>query len=251
MEILELNKNAASGEILCIPGLFMTAQAFVPVADYIPEYHFVCVTLDSHHSGCDEYPGREAELEKLSGILKNHGWTHFDLCIGLSLGSILSVCLARQKDIVIDRILLDGAVNFYRSGIPFLEKAAMSLIFRNLIKGARKKQARSFLNISYSDSWEQTFQACPTYMSDDAISLFIRELSDFSPQPGLRQPIHCLYGSKENNLKANIRIIRQCYPQATFEIRQGHNHMTFLNQEPEEFAGIVKACREADIDSTL
>lgn len=228
-------------QILAIPGVFMSAEAFRDLAAYLPDCHIVAVTLDAHYEGSEEYPGREEELNRLTDQLKALGYTHFQLCIGLSLGTIMSVCLAKRGEIEIEQFLLDGAVNFYHSSVAFLEKAAMSVIFHNLMRRARARKAASgMLNFAYTGSWSSVFDECQRSMTDESIDILIRELSDFTPEPGLSQPIYCLYGSLENNILANRKAIKKAYPQARFSLKMGHNHLTWLNRHPDKFAKLVR-----------
>lgn len=240
---MKLEEYGARGrkEILCIPGLFLSGSCFQELIAQLPEYHFVCVTLDSHHPGSEEYPGREAELDKLAAMLRERGLTHFDLAIGLSLGTIMSVCLAERDEIQIDRLLLDGAVNFYSCGLAAVfEKAAMGALFRSAIRQARgEKVLFPILDQMYVGTWAASSKLCASSMTEPALEILIHELSDFLPKPGLLQPIHCLYGSREQNVAICRFNIRRCFPQATFEIKQGYNHLMFLNHRPEEYAGIV------------
>lgn len=234
-------------QILAVPGLFMSAEAFRDLAAYLPECHIVAVTLDAHYEGSDEYPGREEELNRLTDKLMELGYTHFRLCIGLSLGTIMSVCLAQREEIRIEQFLLDGAVNFYRSPAAFLEKAAMSMIFHNLMRRARSRKAASgMLNFAYTGSWASVFDECQRSMTDESIDILIRELSDFTPTPGLEQPMYCLYGSLENNILANRRAIKKAYPQARFSLKMGHNHLTWLNRNPEKYAKLVRRILESE-----
>ena len=90
MKIEEYGKPEGSS-ILCVPGVFMSGDFFSRLAEQMPEYHFVCVTLDGFHPGCEEFTGLEPQVEKLVGLLVQRNLTRFELAIGLSMGTIFAV----------------------------------------------------------------------------------------------------------------------------------------------------------------
>ena len=232
-------------DILCIPGLFMSGECFLELIDELPEYHFVCVTLDSHHPESEPYIGREHELDLLTDMLRERGLTSFDLCIGLSLGTILSVCLAQRGEIGIDRLLLDGAVNFYRSKLGGLERAAMRYLFRSAMKQARGSEVyKPILYREYVGNWSEYNKVCAASMTEEALEIIVRELSAFLPESGLKQPMHFVYGTKEQNVSACWKNIQCCFPQATMEKKEGYAHLVFLNQNPDKYADIVRGMLE-------
>ena len=51
MKINEYGKNNQQ-KILCIPGVFLSGECFSTLAEGLPEYHMVCVTMDGFHPGC-------------------------------------------------------------------------------------------------------------------------------------------------------------------------------------------------------
>ncbi len=236
-------------DILCIPGLFMSGECFLEVIAQLPEYHFVCITLNSHYPNSEGYIGREHELDLLTDMLRERGQTHFDLCIGLSLGTILSVCLAQRSEIKLDRLLLDGAVNFYRSKLGGLERAAMRYLFRSAMKQAREQEVyKPILDREYVGDWSKYNKVCAASMTDDALEIIIQELSAFEPESGLTQPMRFLYGSKEHNTAACSKNIRRCFPQAKIEKKEGYAHLIFLNRNPDKYAAIVRETLEIPVE---
>lgn len=243
MRIQEFGTNNGKS-ILCIPGLFMSGDCFRNLIRYLPEYHFVCVTLDAHHPDSEEFEGLEQEVSKLTQELKARELVQFDLVIGLSLGTILSVCLAERPGLSIKQLLLDGAVNFYISKSQFLEQAAMSALFHYFIRAAKKPSRFKVLDHQYAGDWAEYTGICLRSMTPSSLKVLIPLLSNFTPHPGLTQPISCLYGAKENNIAANQAAIRKCFPQARFSVIPGYNHLGFLNREPEKYAEIVRSMLE-------
>lgn len=224
--------------ILCIPGVFMSGDSFQNLIAQLPDYHFVCVTLDAHHPGSDEFEGLTQEVDKLIRQLQSRKLTQFDLAIGLSLGTILSVCVAARTEISIKQLMLDGAVSFYTCPSKLFERAAMSAMFRHFMRKARKSKLPKQ---QFSGDMSACSEICMRTMTPASLKTIIRLLSDFVPAPGLTQPIYCLYGSRENNISANQTVIKKCFPQAVFSVKQGCHHLEFFNRHPDEYADIVRS----------
>ena len=126
--------------ILYIPGLFMSGSCLESIALKLPQFHFVCVTLDGYDRSGEELEGLEQECSKLIGQLKERGFLDFELVMGMSFGTIFAVELARSSELTIQKIFLDGAVNFYTSGASFFERMAMNYIFSGYIKKAANRE---------------------------------------------------------------------------------------------------------------
>lgn len=98
----------------------------------------VCVTLDGFHPGCQVFESLEQQTEKLISLLQENQLTEFEAVMGLSMGTIFSVRLAKRPELTIRRLFLDGAVNFYRSRYKKVVELAITQIFSWFMKSARK-----------------------------------------------------------------------------------------------------------------
>lgn len=105
--------------ILFIPGLFMSGECLKSIALKMPQYHFICVTLDGYDDSGEEFEGLEQECTKIASRLKENSFISFELVMGMSLGTIFAMELAKCEELTIRKIFLDGAVNFYTSGAAF------------------------------------------------------------------------------------------------------------------------------------
>lgn len=228
--------------ILYIPGLFMSGRCLESIASKMPQYHFVCVTLDGYDGSGEEFEGLEQECRKLIHQLKMNDLISFELVMGMSLGTIFAVELARSSELTIRKIFLDGAVNFYTSGAAFFERMAMNHIFSGYIKKAvNRDKVIADLGRSFIGNWPEEMQKCMAGLTERSKSAMIEVLVNYQIKPGLTQPMYCLYGSRETNLQVNVRAIKKYYPNVTIQIVKGYNHLVYANQEPEAYAQIVQA----------
>jgi len=236
MQIIEYgNKTAPS--ILYIPGLFMSGACFEAIASKLPKMHLVCVTLNGHDSSGEPYEGLNEEVHKLVSHLKARQMTEYQLVVGMSLGTIFAVELARQEELKIERIFLDGAVNFYQSKSRKAEAVAMNLIFGHFMKTSKQpeKIIRN-LSKSFVGNWPQEMQRCMANMTQKSKKMIIQTLTEYQLPAGLKQPIYCLYGNKENNIRQNIDVIRKIYPKTEIQFVEGYGHLEYANRNPKEYA---------------
>ena len=240
MNIIEYgNKNGTA--ILCIPGVFMSGECFQRLSKELPEYRMVCVTLVGFHPDSDQFESLEQQTEKLVDMLQERGTTKFELMIGLSMGTIFSVRLAKHPALHIDKLLLDGAVNFYRSKFKPVVHAAIYLIFSYLMKtSGDKDRSIQGLRKIYQDDWPEILHVSRTSLTKPSLRVIAKLLADYQLESGVTQPMYLLYGGKENNIKINSKVVKERYPDAQIEVKPGYNHLAFLNHEPEEYGNMVR-----------
>jgi pimeloyl-ACP methyl ester carboxylesterase len=240
MQIIEYNFTA-NRSILCIPGTFMSADSFKALAEYLPAYHFVCVTLDGFHPDSQDFDGLEGQTEKLVNLLTQRGFLHFDLAMGLSLGTIFALHLTKRQELTIDRLWLDGAVNLYRSPCPTLERRFFYSYFRSYLNFAKKKKrAIRSLKFVYTQEWAELMQLCCASMTTTSLTALSATLTDYILEAGIAQPMHFLYGGQEVNAFLSINTVKQCYPKAAIDKVRGYNHLMYLNRKPQEYAKRVE-----------
>lgn len=241
MKINEYGKNNQQ-KILCIPGVFLSGECFSTLAEALPEYHMVCVTMDGFHPGCGEFESPEQQTEKLIAMLKNAGHTEFEAVIGLSMGTIFAVRLAKRPELKIRRLILDGAVNFYRSKYKWVVQTAIYLIFSYFMKSARNNPQKSIKTMRkiYVGDWPEKMQVCMESLSLSSLKVMAEFLSDYKLEPGVKQPMHLLYGEKEDNVIINSEVVWALYPKAEIKVIPGYSHLGFLNHEPDNYAKLVR-----------
>lgn len=241
MKIVEYG-NVNGIPVLCIPGVFMAAECFRRLSEELPECRMVCVTLDGFHPGGGEFESPEQQTEKLVSLLKERGTTRFELVIGLSMGTIFAVKLAKCPELEIRKLFLDGAVNFYRSKAKPVVHAAIYWIFRYFMKSAKKdgEKAKKTLEKVYEGDWPEIQQVCRTSLTESSLKVMARFLADYQLEPGVKQPMYLVYGGKEDNIKVNSRVVKALYPNAKIMIKEGYQHLAFLNRQPQEYGKLVK-----------
>jgi len=228
--------------ILYIPGLFMSGACLQSIASRMPQYHFLCVTLDGYDGSGEEFPGLEQECTRIVSWLRENDLTSFELVMGMSLGTIFAMELAKREELVIRKIFLDGAVNFYTSGAALFERMAMRHIFSGYIrKAADREKMIANLKKSFIGNWPEEMQRCMSRLSENSMKTMIEVLVNYRIGPGVRQPMYCLYGSRETNMQVNAHLIRRYYPDAEIHIVKGYNHLVYANQQPETYAGLIQA----------
>lgn len=228
--------------ILYIPGFFMSGKCLENIASRMPEYHFVCVTLDGFDGSGEEYPGLAKECSKLINQLIKRNFVEFELVMGMSLGTIFAVELASSQKITIHRIFLDGAVNFYTSGAAFFERMAMNYIFGGYIrKAANSEKLIANLSRSFAGNWPEEMQKCMAGLSEQSKEAMIETIVKYRIGSGIHQPMYCFYGSRETNLQVNAHLIRKYYPNAKIHVVKGYNHLVYANRQPEAYVGLIRA----------
>lgn len=227
--------------VLCVPGVFMAAECFRRLAEELPEYRMVCVTLDGFHPDSDEFESLEQQTEKLVHMLQDRGATDFELVIGLSMGTIFAVRLAKHPSLHIKKLLLDGAVNFYRSKYKPVVHAAIYLIFSYFMKTSGDKE-RSIRDLGkvYGGDWPEIQYICRTSLTKPSLRVIAKLLADYKLEPGVTQPMYLLYGGDEDNVQTNSKVVKELYPDAKIAVKPGYNHLAFLNREPVEYGKIVR-----------
>lgn len=245
MKIIEYG-NPEGKRILCIPGVFMAAECFRRLSQELPEYRLVCVTLDGFHPGSEEFGGLEQQTEKLVRMLRDRGTTSFEMVLGLSMGTIFSVRLAKNPALKIRKLFLDGAVNFYRSKVKYVVQAAIYLIFRHFMITAKKDKQKSSNDLKkvYEGDWEEIIQVCRASLTEPSLRVMARLLADYTLEPGVEQPMYLIFGGKEDNIKVNSRVVRALYPDARIMVKEGYNHLEYLNRQPEEYGKLVRKVLE-------
>lgn len=245
MKIIEYG-NPEGKRILCIPGVFMAAECFRRLSQELPEYRLVCVTLDGFHPGSEEFGGLEQQTEKLVRMLRDRGTTSFEMVLGLSMGTIFSVRLAKNPALKIRKLFLDGAVNFYRSKVKYVVQAAIYLIFRHFMITAKKDKQKSSNDLKkvYEGDWGEIIQVCRASLTEPSLRVMARLLADYTLEPGVEQPMYLIFGGKEDNIKVNSRVVRALYPDARIMVKEGYNHLEYLNRQPEEYGKLVRKVLE-------
>lgn len=61
---------------------------------------------------------------------------------------------------------------------------------------------------------------------------------------GVEQPMYLIFGGKEDNIKVNSRVVRALYPDARIMVKEGYNHLEYLNRQPEEYGKLVRKVLE-------
>lgn len=241
MKIIEYGKENEKA-ILCIPGVFLSGECFSALAGELPEYHLVCVTLDGFHPGCQVFESLEQQTEKLISLLQENQLTEFEAVMGLSMGTIFSVRLAKRPELKIRRLFLDGAVNFYRSRYKKVVELAITQIFSWFMKSARKNPKKSVESMRkvYTGDWPEKMQVCRASLDKKSLKVMAAFLADYELEPGVKQPMRLLYGGKEDNIKINSQVVKALYPEAEILVIPGYNHLGFLNRQPETYAGMVR-----------
>ena len=245
MKIIEYG-NPEGKRILCIPGVFMAAECFRRLSQELPEYRLVCVTLDGFHPGSEEFGGLEQQTEKLVRMLRDRGTTSFEMVLGLSMGTIFSVRLAKNPALKIRKLFLDGAVNFYSSKGKYVVQAAIYLIFRHFMITAKKDKQKSSNDLKkvYEGDWGKIIQVCRASLTEPSLRVMARLLADYTLEPGVEQPMYLIFGGKEDNIKVNSRVVRALYPDARIMVKEGYNHLEYLNRQPEEYGKLVRKVLE-------
>ena len=245
MKIIEYG-NPEGKRILCIPGVFMAAECLRRLSQELPEYRLVCVTLDGFHPGSEEFGGLEQQTEKLVRMLRDRGTTSFEMVLGLSMGTIFSVRLAKNPALKIRKLFLDGAVNFYRSKVKYVVQAAIYLIFRHFMITAKKDKQKSSNDLKkvYEGDWGEIIQVCRASLTEPSLRVMARLLADYTLEPGVEQPMYLIFGGKEDNIKVNSRVVRALYPDARIMVKEGYNHLEYLNRQPEEYGKLVRKVLE-------
>ena len=77
MKIYTLHKDKTK-KLLCLPGLFMNSECFVPLSKYLPEFCVVAVTYDAHDKGT-KFISFEQEIKKIENGLVAKGLDDFEL----------------------------------------------------------------------------------------------------------------------------------------------------------------------------
>ncbi|MCD8159857.1 MAG: alpha/beta hydrolase [Clostridiales bacterium] len=223
--------------ILCVPGTFMEGSCFGPLAQQMPDCRMICVTLNGHHPG-SEFTSLDNEVETLVHMLTERGVTQFDLALGLSLGTVVALELTARPGIQIDRLVLDGAVNLYTSKCQPLEQVT-TYFFLNIFRKILAKNSRNPEKGGSRAKWDMGWQKAASYVSSRSLHNIVGELVHYQPKPGLKQPIFLLYGSKEANYDACCKAAQSCFHEVHIDVKEGHNHLTWLGQHPEEYAGML------------
>ncbi len=227
--------------ILCIPGTFMAGSCFLPLAEQMPDCQLLCVTLDGHHEGGRPFLSLEQEVETLVKLLRARGTTRIDLALGLSLGTVVTLELAARRELQIDKLVLDGAVNLYTSKNQTIERMmtmAYLSLFQQSFKRKAKKQAGKGKKPELSE-WDLSWQKAAPCVSRQSLRNIIGELVRYTPSPGLTQPIYLLYGDKEHNYTACCEAACRCFPEVHIDIKKGHNHLTWLASNPKSYARML------------
>lgn len=240
--------TAGGKQILCVPGVFMSGDFFSRLAGRLPQYHFVCVTLDGFHPGCDEFKGLDEQTDKLVRMLEQKSLTRFDLLIGLSMGTIFAIRLAKRYELSIRMLYLDGAVSFYRSRYPFLVGSATYLIFRYFMKTAKsEQQSIKSLQKIYTDDWAKKFYICRKSLTHTSLKAIVNLLTEYELEEGVRQPIFLLFGGKEQNIRINSETVKKLYPNAEIVVKPGYHHLCYLDKEPDHYAKMIRTLIESMI----
>ena len=240
MKIIEYG-NKKGKAVLCIPGVFMAAECFRRLAEELADYRMVCVTLDGFHPDSDEFESLEQQTDKLVRMLQEAGLTRFELVIGLSMGTIFSVRFAKRPELEIKQLLLDGAVNFYRSKVCRVVHMAIYSIFRYFMKtSANEKKSIAMLRKIYVGDWPEIMQVCRRSMTEPSLRVMAKLLAEYELEAGVRQPICLLFGGKEDNIKINSQVVKRLYPETKIIVKEGYAHLGFLNHDPEEYGKIVR-----------
>ena len=113
----------------------------------------------------------------------------------------------------------------------------MNLIFGHFMKTSKQPE-KTIRNLSKSfvGNWPQEMQRCMANMTQKSKKMIIQTLTEYRLQAGLKQPIYCLYGNKENNIRQNIDVIRKIYPKTEIQFVEGYGHLEYANRNSKEYA---------------
>lgn len=240
MKIIEYG-NPDGKAVLCIPGVFMAGECFRTVAQELPEYRFVCVTLDGFHQGCGEFEGLVEQTDKLVQMLRERNRTKFEMAIGLSMGTIFAVRLAKNPQLQINKLFLDGAVSFYRSKVAWLVHLAIYTIFKRKSKVSRNRQkALAEIRKVYTGDWPEIILECRKSLTESSLRAISALLTEYRLESGIRQPMYLIYGGREDNIRINSQVVKALYPDAKIVVKDGYRHLEYMNHEPKEYGKILR-----------
>ncbi len=235
---IEIKGNKNGKKVLLLPGMFQSADCLESLCDFLNEYCLVLVTYNAHDGAKREFKSYAHEMYTLENGLKKLHMTEFELIAGFSMGGILALNLARRGRIQAKHVFVDN-LKTYR---PFYWKALYckevveNRIFSLWAKGPFKKKL--CLSKEYTNEWAEKMQRNAAGMSFSSVKNMTWDYMRFALPKELELPIHYFYGSED--CKCNIRRLYKLYPDADVVVKKDCGNLSFLDQEPVEYATMLK-----------
>ena len=107
-----------------------------------------------------------------------------------------------------------------------------------------KQKSSNDLKKVYEGDWGEIIQVCRASLTEPSLRVMARLLADYTLEPGVEQPMYLIFGGKEDNIKVNSRVVRALYPDARIMVKEGYNHLEYLNRQPEEYGKLVRKVLE-------
>lgn len=215
-------------------------------------WHVFQVVFDGHQP---EYPGDftsvEQTVDEVTTYLKSHCVTHLDAAYGCSLGGACLTCFLALGQILVHRAIIDGGITPDPRSLPVRRLIlARDVLGFKLVANSRKILEAAFPPERFTLPGHdpvQEYDAMERYLKTYSVrtirNVFWSGNNYALPQtPAARgTKIAYWYGKEEKkDRKANIRFIRQYYPEIALREFPGMAHAELVIVHPEEF------CRYAE-----
>ena len=233
MKIYALHKDKTK-KLLCLPGLFMNSECFVPLSKCLPEFCVVAVTYDAHDKGT-KFISFEQEIKKIENGLVAKGLDDFDVVLGTSIGAQLAVLLLNRGNIKTDRLILDG-LKSYRIG----EKERLSLSVQFYVFMMISRCNIDFLRCTYSRYWARQIARCARNMTWESLRNYVKDFVSFEISEGLPSGTMVLYGGNEKHNQDNIKHLKKVSPNTEINIKERYGHLNYLDDNPEKYAEMIR-----------
>ena len=247
--------NRENPVIIMLAGSFCPAESLEMVYSVMKEdYYVIAPTYNGHYKDSKDFTTRQGEAKEIADYLQNENITSVRMIYGQSMGSEIGIELMRQlseNNIGIDSAFFDGAPCIKLSR---LYKAFMRFKFNTLINMFKGKTLDEAMNIGLVKEFsngnpealkpmiEPILEIAP-YLSKNSLKnevecCYTFDFPTFSEE--MQKNMYFFYGSEEKAYKTCYHLVRKAYPKANFRVAENYGHVTYLNDNREEYLGWLK-----------
>ena len=216
--------------VVLIHGMLTPWQMWQDAIEYFKkDYYIVVPELDAHtQHEISRFESVQAEADKISKYIKeNLGGKVYMLC-GLSMGGRIAATVAKDKSLMIERLVLDGAPLKRMPGIlvSFMKSSYKSIIKKS--KARDKKIIESCKKDFLPEELIPDFLAVADKMEDTSIDNILESVfSDFEyVKYNSNMKILFMHGTKGNESvsKKCAAMMKKVNPQTVIKCYKGYTH---------------------------
>ena len=240
--------NRANPAVLFFHAMGVTGASSLPVARHWQARYFCILPTSTVYCAGQKYVSKADEVRQVEDFLRGQGVERLALVVASSIGADLALAFLARTARPVAHAFFDGGQLAQigratrRIMVPFLYLAIKSLYW------SKGKTLKRILWCD-DDSIQPYFIAAGKALTYGSLRRQMADSLEDAPFPALPDELQrhtCFeFGSAEDHFKYRAAV-KKAYPQASFPVFEGYQHMQYQIRDPKGFADMPVSIMEQD-----